>query len=283
MFRTPTSGIFETLVDPDLQFSRPRQIVAGSADAVGELSLTGKDGRAWLAYRNSAGLVFLKAREAAGNWRPEDQVFLPPLSPAKLAGSASPGILVVTDKAGKEELLGAFATSSGLTLYHREPGVDGQWNRFLALPSPDAVLGRPALAFEPVDPASVLPGKVRMLYVRDSGAPRTVVMQAELAARGVGPNAQPVFLTAQHDNEWFYGNGVDLLFEPGVDANLRAAVSIALIENDQPSPHRVMLRPKADGIVDFEQKNFSDWEMFASTLCSSLKSAGASVNCLPQP
>jgi hypothetical protein len=134
-----------------------------------------------------------------------------------------------------------------------------------------------------VDPASVLPGKVRMLYVRDSGAPRTVVMQAELAARGVGPNAQPVFLTAQHDNEWFYGNGVDLLFEPGVDANLRAAVSIALIENDQPSPHRVMLRPKADGIVDFEQKNFSDWEMFASTLCSSLKSAGASVNCLPQP
>ena len=91
------------------------------------------------------------------------------------------------------------------------------------------------------------------------------------------------FVTAQHDNVWFYGNGVDLLFEPGVDSNLRAAISTALIVRGKPAPHRVALRPKADGIVDFDQKNFNDWAMIGYSLCALLKANGASMNCPPAP
>jgi hypothetical protein len=118
--------------------------------------------------------------------------------------------------------------------------------------------------------------------VKLSGSTANVVMQASLTVDSVGSGALPKFITAQHDNVWFYANGGDLSFKAGRDTNLRAAISTALIERNRPSPHRVVLRPKADGVVDFDQRNFNDWELIGHSLCVLLRADGANVNC-PEP
>jgi hypothetical protein len=59
-----------------------------------------------------------------------------------------------------------------------------------------------------------------------------------------------------HDNTWYYGYGFDLLYEPGIDNNVRAAIATALLSEGAPQPHIIELRPKADGVADFLQKNW---------------------------
>jgi hypothetical protein len=86
-----------------------------------------------------------------------------------------------------------------------------------------------------------------------------------------------------HDNFWYYGNGVDALFEPGVDSNVRLAVATALLKEGLSQPHFLDVRPKADGIVDFVQKNWNDWEGLGVDTCRTLRTVGAQVNCKPWP
>jgi hypothetical protein len=282
VFRT-AKGLFETTFGRMFDWTPPKPI-ATSAPAIAEISLTGKGDRAWLAFRTVSGSAITKARAGDGSWGADEPAVDGVGAPIDVASGTAPGILLFTDMSGAESLLGAFPVqpSGGLTLYQRKP-TGGAWTPFPAQPRADPVFGRPALAAVPVAADSPLRGQIKILYVKRSGATANVVMQANLIASDVGPGAQPKFVTAQHDNVWFYGNGVDLLFEPGVDSNLRAAVSTALIERNRPAPHRVALRPKADGIVDFDQKNFSDWSMIGYRLCTLLKANGASVNCPPAP
>jgi hypothetical protein len=282
VFRT-AQGLFETTFGRMFDWTPPKPITT-SAPAIAEISLTGKGDRAWLAFRTVSGSAIIKARASDGSWGADEPAVDGVGAPIDVAPGTAPGILLFTHMSGGEWLLGAFPVqpSGGLTLYQRK-STGGTWSLFSAQPRGDPVFGRPALAAVPVAAGSPLPGQVKILYVKLSGAAYNVVMQANLIASGVGPGARPKFVTAQHDNVWFYGNGVDLLFEPGVDSNLRAAISTALIERNKPSPHRVALRPKADGSVDFDQKNFSDWSMIGYSLCALLKANGASVNCPPAP
>lgn len=59
---------------------------------------------------------------------------------------------------------------------------------------------------------------------------------------------------------------MDLLYEPGRDANLRAAYSLA---NTDAGGQRfdVMFRPKAEGINDFTYTNHNDWQALRVGLC----------------
>lgn len=282
VFRT-AGGLFETTFGRGFDWTEPKPI-ATSAPAIAEISLTGKGDRAWLAFRTVTGSALTKARVADGTWNDDEPAVDDAGAAIDVGPGAAPGILLYTDMAGTEWLLGAFPVQpgAGLRLYQRKP-AGGSWTLFPAQPTGNPVFGRPALAAQPVAAGSPLPARIDMLYVKRSGAQANVVMQANLIAGGVGPSAQAKFVTAQHDNVWFYGNGVDLLFEAGVDSNLRAAVSTALIERNQPSPHRVVLRPKADGIVDFDQRNHNDWALIGVSLCTLLKANGASVNCPPVP
>lgn len=285
VYRT-AAGLFETtmtIVDVIGQtivtWTTPKPI-ATVEPAIAEISVTGKDARAWLAYRAQDGSAYLKARDAAGNWAADEPVTDAANAEIDVAPGASPGLLLMTDGAGAERLIGAFPVQPGgaVVLYERNPAA-GPWTRFIAQPSTGRIFGRPALAAEPVAAGSPLPARIRMLFVRFSGPTANVVMQSTLVANGIGAVPGMRFVTSQHDNVWLYGNGVDLLFQPGLDTNLRAAVSTALIEGGQPSPHRIVLRPKADGIVDFDQRNFSDWEQIGKSLCTRLKENGAAVTC----
>ena len=282
VFRT-AQGLFETSFGPNFDWT-PAKLIGTIAPALGEISLTGKRDQAWLAFRTLSGAVLVKIRAADGTWSQDDAAVNGGGLAIDIAPGGGPGILLLTDMSGGETLLGAFPVqpNGALTLYQRKP-TGGPWSLFAAQPRPDRVFGRPALAAQPVAAGSPLPGRIDILYVKLSGSASNIVMQANLTADRVGPGALPRFITAQHDNVWFYGNGVDLMFEPGVDTNLKAAVSTALIERNLPAPHRIVLRPKADGVIDFDQKNFDDWAMIGPALCSLLKANGASVNCPPSP
>ena len=76
---------------------------------------------------------------------------------------------------------------------------------------------------------------------------------------------------------------MDTQFEPQFDSNVRVAVATALIEKGAARPHIIELRPKADGILDFVQKNWNDWEGIGVDTCRTLRSAGAQVNCPAWP
>ena len=106
---------------------------------------------------------------------------------------------------------------------------------------------------------------------------------ASLQAIGLGSTAQPTLVDEDHDNVWYYGNGVDALFDPEFDSNVRVAVATAIVEKGVPQPHVIEFRPKADGILDFSQRNWNDWEGIDADICRTLKSGGAPVNCKAWP
>ena len=118
---------------------------------------------------------------------------------------------------------------------------------------------------------------------RPSDGSNRIVRQRTLQAIGLGAGSVLRLVDEDHDNVWFYGNGVDALFEPQVDSNVRVAVATALLKEGSPQPHFLDLRPKADGIVDFLQRNWNDWEGLGVDTCRTLRTAGAQVNCKPWP
>ena len=288
-FRT-AEGVFEAvlseseLVAGPLHWSTPIEIPTDESPT-GEIGLTGKGGRAWLSYRTQDGSVYIKARDSAGQWSADELATDGTGAAITLFPDASPNILLYTTNAGVERLLGAFPrpshTIGDVTLFERSPN-GGPWTDLNLWAALGKTRGRPALAAEPVAAQSLLPAKITMLSIQAGGDNPNVVMQTTLVTWGIGPAAGVKLMNVPHDNVWLFANGVDLLFEPGIDTNLRAAISTALIEHNQPAPHHVWLRPKADGIIDFDQKNFSDWAQIGKSLCPRLREQGAAVTCPPE-
>jgi hypothetical protein len=81
---------------------------------------------------------------------------------------------------------------------------------------------------------------------------------------------QRVGLDVYFDNVWRSAGGLDLLFEPDADANLRALIS-------HPGEGQLMFRPKADGINDIVYTNHNDWDVLAHNVCSGVVNPGGLV------
>lgn len=86
---------------------------------------------------------------------------------------------------------------------------------------------------------------------------------------------EKVGLLSPFDNTWLYGFGIDLLFEPGIDSNLRAVFARAS-DNAEVSK-TLWFRPKADGINDFTYINYNDWEVLRIGLCRYVVNPGGLV------
>jgi hypothetical protein len=74
------------------------------------------------------------------------------------------------------------------------------------------------------------------------------------------------------DNQWHTGTGIDLFYEPGIDTNLRAAMNSTVPD----TAGRVLLKPKADGIITGAYRDFDDWTRIRTGLCRSLQHGGGS-------
>jgi hypothetical protein len=315
VYRTST-GMFETTMGADFSWTDPVAIPLG-ATAIDEMSLAGNDAHTILAYKNSQGFPVMKVRHSSsGAWDPDESVRDPAgaATPAIGAGS-SPGLLEATFRGGTRTLLAVFPeTDQGLLRLYTQDASTGRWVKSPWKMGEEGSTGRPALAFKPIAAAdSPLPGRLFMLSMRRSPSGNNIVRQRTLVVRqqppvvtglgagtaptGAGPGlvaaptgtgfglvATPTMADEDHDNEWFYGKGVDLLFEDGVDSNLRGAIATALLSEGVPQPHKVVLRPKADGVADFTQRNWNDWEGLGVDLCRVLiGSVGGGLNCPAWP
>ena len=285
VFRTD-AGLFETTMNGAFRWSTPVAIPLASP-AVDEFSLTGDESHAILAFKNAQGNVFMKVRGATPNsWSGDEIARDPAGNDIKSPGFLScPSMLEVTENTGRRVLLGLFPEGDQglLRLYSQDPS-NGRWVKSPFELSDEPTIGRPTMTWEPVGAGSPMPGRLRIFYLhRPSVGGDRIVRQRTLQAIGLGPNTVLRLVDEDHDNFWYYGNGVDALFEPDVDSNVRLAVATALLNEGLSQPHFLDLRPKADGIVDFVQKNWNDWEGLGVDTCRTLRTVGAQVNCKPWP
>jgi hypothetical protein len=280
VFRNSAGILFETTMSDDLSFSAPRR-VPGTERAAGDLSLTGNDEHTLLAFKNTRGVVVTKVRHSApGAWDPDEiahdesgqEIGIVP-------DGTSPAILEATHADGTRVLYGAFALGPrGALFIHRQDPATGRWIRnAFSISTEERVLGRPAMTFEPVGAGSPLPGRLRVLFVQRTDDGKKPIRELTLQASGLGPLTRTRLVSRFHDNSDLVGDAVDLLFEPGVDSNVRAVVATALGQTVE--DHFIQLRPKADGIVDLVQKNANDWETLGVELCRTLFLGGARVRC----
>ena len=103
----------------------------------------------------------------------------------------------------------------------------------------------------------------------------TSYVKVEKLADGTLNKTLKVGLEGPFDNVWLYAFGIDLLYEPGIDTNLRAVLSIAI---DKPEVWAgIQFRPKADGISDMTMSDHNDWEILRIGLCKNVVNPGGTV------
>jgi hypothetical protein len=133
---------------------------------------------------------------------------------------------------------------------------------------------RPAMAYVP-DAHDSSKGKIYSVYV-ERGSSVLRMRSSGVIATGSGTAVQktPVFgFDATFDNGWTKGFGVDLMFEPGKDSNLRAAV----VYSFGTTSGKTTVLPLADGIVDLTYGSFNDWGQIGKGLCAGVANPGGTV------
>jgi hypothetical protein len=81
-------------------------------------------------------------------------------------------------------------------------------------------------------------------------------------------------LDAFFDNVWYGGYGVNLMYEPGRDTNLRALV----VPSGGAWDKKPVFQPLADGIVDSTTTGFDDLSQIRLKLCASVANPGGTVS-----
>lgn len=258
------SGV--SLVDPsEVASGEPSVVAIGACDAV-------------LAYKTAAGDLRTRRGNCAGgsSWLVAEPGLDTAGTALVLAAQASPalGRGYLPSKGSSPLLLGAFvaAGDSRLRVYSYDAGA-GRWELSTDLDSIPAAKGRPAMAWVPFG-GSDEPGRLYLAYQRASdGMYRwmwSYVKVTKDASGTVISKVGRIGLDTWFDNVWFGGKGLDLLYEPGVDTNLRA-VSADLGAGE------VALRPKADGIQDMSYLNYNDWQVQRLGLCCQVVNPGGTV------
>jgi hypothetical protein len=228
------------------------------------------DGRALLVIKDAQGKL-LQARYTTGSgWSllghalgPSGEAFTVSDAPGVVRGRM-PGDLEDTMYLHAQNDAGG---SSSARLLKRS--VEGRWvPTSFYTGSTDR---RPGLAYVPhaTDPSK---GKLYAVY-RDGGR----VLRLRTSTVSINPSTlekTPSFgFVSAFDNIWATAHGVDLMFEPGKDTNLRAAIVYDFGQWDQ----RVVFQPLADGIVDLSYGSFDDWTQMGRRACASVANPGGLV------
>ncbi len=250
-----------------------------------ELSLASDGQTSWLATRETDGLAAVRTRDRAGNWSaPQTMLDASDGKPFTLPFLSSPGLYWSTLEGGRLYAALPVAPEGKIVLRYLRP--DGRWSR----PgwNSDAFgtrsTGRPAIAMQPAASGATIPGRMWIAYLDKRDADQNSGIRIlTLAARSLQKSDGVQFRNGWFDNSWFYGNGVDLLFEPGKDDQLRLAAATAIVKDGVRQPHVIEMRPLAGGIVNFIQRNWDDWEALGIGLCQVRDLGGGDMHCPPWP
>lgn len=262
-------------------------VIAGASPADGEPSLARTSScEAFLAYRGADANLRVNRTYCDNRWRWEgEQLALSADgAPIPIHADASPAIAraVLPHRPGEPGLYGAFTAPDGrLDIWWRDPAT-GRWTKTDVLESrPGPIEGRPAMAWVASQSNADTPGRFYLMYVRKSSTdPRMIRMMMSYARVTTTPEGdisivEKVGLDSPFDNVWLSAWGIDLLFERGVDTNLRYVDARWHPAGDE--HFELWLRPKADGIHDFEMKNYDDWEVLGANLCPRVVNPGGNI------
>jgi hypothetical protein len=263
------------------KWSRPVRIVTSTTPR-DELSLAGNEKTVYLAFKGgSENRVTLKQRTEGGVWG-DDEVARDTANALlrRLGSGSSPALLHVAIPTGGV-LYGAFpqqdpdADRNGKLRLYSFVSATRRWEESPWLSGSQGTQGKPAMAWKSLPAGSALPGRLHLFWMRRNAAGETIVKEQSLIAKNEnGVLEIRMGLTSDHQNEWFYAFGLDLLYEEGVDTNLRALVARKKRDGDENLvPARLEVRPKADGIVDYGLRNWNDWDVLRVGSCRVLSAS----------
>lgn len=249
--------------------------LSGKAAVGGPSLLRAGDGSVYLAYTDPAsGGYRMRHRSTGGVWGAEETFRTSTGTPlGRPAGSNFSPELVEATLPWQPSAPRVYAMLAGaddkLDLYGFAPATRRWSNTSLLDTRPGPVNWRPALEWVPPGPTSNA-GRLHLLYSNRSDAVAKMMMsyvRVTRSATGAVTKEHRVGLHTYFDNVWRTIGGADLLFEPGVDTNLRAAMGFA-------SNKELWFNPKADGIHNSTYHNFDEWSFLRYKLCSGVVDPG---------
>lgn len=260
-------------------------VIASGATASGEPSLVRLDvSSAYLAFKGTDGKLRMNRTGDWNSWKWEgDTVQISSTGAAiTLAAHASPSIAraYLPYQPGIPALYGAFASAvdGRLDVWWWNNGTR-RWEATAVLESrPGPVRARPAMAWVPTNHSAESPGRFYLVYTADgSGMMKWMMSYVKVTknADGTVTKAEKVGLEGPFDNVWAAAAGVDLLYEDGVDTNLRAVTTGIPTDTGLGA---VWMRPKADGIQDFGYLNYNDWQVLRVGICQQVVNPGGTVS-----
>ncbi len=245
----------------------------------------------YLAYKGANGKIRFNRLTCASGWEWEgEQLALTPADAEIVtADYASPAIAraYLPWRSGVPALYGAFADADGKLDIWWFNGGSGRWEKTDALEArPGPIEGRPAMAWVPARTNAEYPGRFYLMYVsHDTDPSRSFKKQRRIVrmmmsyvkvtqtAGGDLQKTEKVGLDGSFDNVWHYAYGIDLLYESGIDTNLRYVRAA----QGRDIHFQLWFRPKADGINDFTYINYNDWEVLRVGLCRNVVNPGGLV------
>ncbi len=279
-----TAGLFEVRMDHDGNLAEPR-LIDTSPDPFTELSLASNGQTSWLATREADGLAAVRTRDEGGNWSaPQTMLNASDGKPFALPFLSSPGLYWSTLEGGRLYAALPVAPNGEIVLRYLMPY--GRWSRpgWHSYAPGTSSIGRPAIAMQPAASGATIPGRMWIAYLGKGNEDQNHIIHIlTLAARSLNKSDGVYFRNGYFDNDWFYGNGLDLLFEPGRDDQLRLVAATAIVDDGVRKPHVIEMRPLAGGIVNFIQRNWDDWEALGIGLCRVRDSGGGDMHCPEWP
>jgi hypothetical protein len=265
--------------------------VPGATASSGIPALTARGGIAYLVYRGPDGALRYNNTSASGGWSGDRAVLDQDGTPIVVPAFTAPAISWATlDHApGVATLYGAFARSDGkLRLWARD-AASGRWTRtdlvretYSSSSGIGPVEGRPAMQWVPFQAGAEAPGQLYIVYpLHDTEQPNERELRMAMSYTTInadGTKDQYVGLNSPFDNVWLYGMGIDLLYDRGVDSNLRAAFTVGADYGednpDAPKKFQVWFRPVADGITNYRYTNHDDWQVLRHGICTNMVDPG---------
>lgn len=264
-------------------------VVISNRVAAGEPAFA-KDvnGGGLLVFRDATGALFqapYTRSGASGSFGTETSVLDQNGNPMSMSSTkASPGIGVSHVPASGTTpvpmMYGAFADSNNLLrLYYRDS--DGRFKPRAS--EVHEITARPQIQWVHDPSDQVLGGRMVVAFTtREWGSPenRNIwVMRSHVPASAPGQIA--IGLWQGYDSNWTAAYGIDLMFEPGLDDNLRAAWTLSTNYPNATVRQKVKFDPKADGINDHAYGPSNDWQVMRINICSTIAATNG-VSCLPQ-
>ncbi|HTJ46163.1 MAG TPA: hypothetical protein VL463_28860 [Kofleriaceae bacterium] len=228
-----------------------------------------------LFYRDATGALFKRSYIASadawstatplldGNGNPVRMALL-----GSLGATMAPPLDLSTTQSVMTLVFGAPSTGC-MQMWHRSPTTARWVNDAANMPSCVHVVGRPAIAFVPDPDLATYAGRLHIVYMpgyHPSG--QDPARQLTSVAWPASKMAQSAF----YDNEWMDVFGIDLLFDPAFDDDLRAAFAVGGDPDRHGSDYQhLRFDPKADGITDFTYTDYDDWRTMRTGICATIE------------